>query len=63
MTECEHCLTLRELLAATNAELGRPLDSFDHDRHALQRSAFPTLADVEACECRCHAHLRFGRRP
>ena len=64
MTECPHCLALRAVLAERNAELGRPVDSFDHDRHGLQRSDLPTRADVAGCECFCHSHLRIvGVRP
>lgn len=57
MTSCPHCLRLREYLADVNAKLGRPVDSFDHDRHGIPREIMPTKAEVEGCPCRCHAHL------
>jgi len=58
---CPHCLALRAILEATNERLGRPVDSFDGWDEEIPRAQFPTLADVAGCDCRCHAHLRFGR--
>lgn len=64
MTECEHCLALRAVLAETNERLGRPVDSFDGASEEVPRHLLPSRADVAGCECKCHSHLRIvGVRP
>lgn len=61
--DCEHCRPMREHLERINAELGRPLDSFDPDRYALPLALTKVPVD-DVCTCACHDHLRIaGRRP
>ena len=60
MTTCEHCAAMRAELERINADLGRPVDSFDHDRHGVSRAL--VRQDIGDCECACHDHLRIAGR-
>ena len=59
---CEHCAPILEHLAASNATLGRPVDSADSDNYGAPRGL--VRQSYGDCPCSCHAiHRMTHRRP